>query len=319
MPKTAKVDVDTSESLLSTPGVGDLPYQVLDIRAVASTCWVSAWACILLLVASSGCASAVLWVSGGWAADYQLAEQRARESGREMLILYKDARPGVDGPIERALKSPPVKARIGKYAHCVLFKPHEPDRRYVAQFGVDRAPALIVVHADGTYHAHTGAMSAQGIIDFLDNAQEPGAQPVVNQWVPREPRYDWFDGMNAAKEAAERTGQPILIVYYRYLSRDWQRLEPLLMRREVYSRLADMVHCRIGTANPWASAYITPYGALKLPAIVIARSGGAYDVLALPTSYETIVRFADAALRGREDAEAEPTASGPAAPTTGGR
>ncbi|MGB2986794.1 MAG: hypothetical protein WBE26_13050 [Phycisphaerae bacterium] len=261
----------------------------------------------LVLLSGTGCASVTRLASGGWVADYETAEQRVRESGRELLILYEDTRPGVDGPTEKAFEAPPVKNRTRDFVRCKLFKPYEPDRRYVAQFGIHRAPALIVVHRDGTYHARSGSMSAAEIVAFLGEARPPGALPVINRHIPRQPRYNWHRTIEAAEQVSRQTGRHILIVYHRSLSHDWHTLKKLLTRREVYHRFADMVHCRIGLLNPWANAYITPFGALELPAVVIVRRDGTNDVLELPTSYETLVRFADAALRADKATEMEVT------------
>ncbi len=237
----------------------------------------------------------------GWVADYDTAELRCRETGRELLILYKDTRPGADDSVEKALRNGPAEELIRDYVRCKLFKSYEPDRRYVAQFGVARAPAIVVVHRDGTYHAKAGSMSTAAITSFLATAKAPGASPEINPYIPRHPRYHWHSSLEDAGLATRQSNRPTLgssttlIVFYRLLSRDWQMLNKLLTRREAYSRLADMVHCRIGIANPWTDAYITRFGALKLPAIVIAFRDGTHDVLELPTTSEAIARFVDAA------------------------
>jgi hypothetical protein len=231
-----------------------------------------------------------------WVADYDTAEQQARESGRSVLILYKDARLGTDDSIERALKAPTIEERTNRYVRCVLFKSYEPDRRYVAQFGVERTPALILVHPDGTYHAQSGMMSEADVRAFLASAIPPGLQPLLDPLIPREPRYLWHTSLDEAEAVVRRTGRPMAVVFHRTLTRDWARLEPLLNRHEVSFRLAPMVHCRIGLMRFLADAYITRFGALKLPAIVIAHPDGTYDALELPTSYVAIARFVDASL-----------------------
>lgn len=252
------------------------------------------------LVICSGCVPALTrWASDGWVADYDAAEQRQRESGRELLILYKDARAGADTSLEEALASPLVKEVIRGYVRCRLFRSYEPDRRYVAQYGIDRAPALILVHRDGTYHSRSGLTSTAKLAAFLADAKPPGARPVINPYIPRRPRYDWHGSIEEAQQVARLTGRPLLIVFYRTLSRDWQELNKLLSRHEVYRRFADMVPCRIGLTSFSADAYITQFGALKLPAIVIADCDGSRRVLELPRSYEAVVRFADSA-RGQK-------------------
>jgi len=250
----------------------------------------------------------------GWAADYETAEQRVRETRRALLILYQEPRSGGRYPIEEALKQKALSERIDGYVRCKLLKSYAPDRRYVAQFGVDRAPAVILVHSDGTYHACTGALSVADIAAFLDEAKPPGKQPVLNPYLPRRARYEWKRTIEAAEETANQARKPILIVYHRSLTSDWRALQELLKRPEVYRRLADMVHCRVGLLTFAADAEVARFGTLKLPAMVITHSDGRYNVLELPTSYEAIVRFADDARRRAEasapsagaDASAEP-------------
>ncbi len=82
------------------------------------------------------------------------------------------------------------------------------------------------------------------------------------------------------------------------------KLRKLLHCREVASRFSDMVHCRIRLAGFSADAFISPYGALKLPAIVIAYPDGTHHSLEFPTSTEAIVRFADRCHRARIESEA---------------
>ncbi len=259
-----------------------------------------------LILVIAGCALPRIGpLSSGWLADYDTAEQRIRESGEQLLIFYADTRPGADRSMERALKSDRVKPIIADTVRCMLVKSYEPDRRYVAQYGVDRAPALVLVHADGTYHAQAGSMSVEKIAEFLAAARPPGAKPILNPFIPRQPKYNWLRSIDVAEEAAERTSQPMLIVFHRRLSHDWRRLEKLLSRHEVYMRLADMVHCRIGMFPFLGKTPDTPFGAMRLPALVIVRGDGTYDVLELPTSCEAVVRFADTALRTERPAQSD--------------
>jgi hypothetical protein len=241
----------------------------------------------------TGCASMSRWVSGGWFADYEPAEAQVHKTGRELLIYYKDNRPGVTDHTADALQVDGVKQRIHKYVRCHLFKDYEPHRRYVGQYGVERAPALIVVHNDGTYHSRTGLMSAADIAEFLDQAQPPGSKAVPNAYLPREAAYHWHDSPGSAYAAAEQTEQPILFVFHRWLSGDWRKMEKLLDRAEAYSRFAGMVHCRLSSLDSVAREAAANFGIANWPALVIADRDGTYSVLELPTSFEQIVRFVD--------------------------
>ncbi|MEK7757018.1 MAG: hypothetical protein AAB385_07385, partial [Planctomycetota bacterium] len=235
------------------------------------------------------------WRPNGWDADYDAAEARMAESGGELLIFYRAIDQGRPDPTFEALRSAPLKQQTAQYVRCSLFRSYEPDRRYVAQYGVDRAPALIVVHGDGTYHARMGLTSAAQISEFLAAAQPPGAAPVLNPHIPRETNYAWHSSLESAEAAAQKTGQSILIVFDRWWSRDRRKLEKLLERREVYSRFAGLVHCRPWSILGLGDQSMVRFGVMNLPALVVVHPDGSHQVLELPTSYEAIVRFADRA------------------------
>lgn len=248
------------------------------------------------LVMATGCSSKwVQWRPNGWDADYSAAEARMAESGGEMLIFYRAVDQGRPDATFDALRSDPLKQQTARYVRCSLYRSYEPDRRYVAQYGVDRAPALIVVHADGTYHARMGLTSAEQISEFLAAAQSPGEAPLLNPHIPRETNYTWHSSLASAEAAARKTGQSILIVFDRWWSRDRRKLEKLLERREVYGRFARMVHCRPGSIMGFNDQSMARFSVKNLPALVIVHPDGSHNALELPTSYEAIVRFADRA------------------------
>ncbi|MDO8631603.1 MAG: hypothetical protein Q7R41_14045, partial [Phycisphaerales bacterium] len=201
-----------------------------------------------------GCASSInrakRWVVGDGAADYQTAERLARESNTGVLILYTNIDLTREDAMRAAVKGA-ASGDAGKYVRCVLFRDNEPHRRYVAQYGVDRAPALIVVHPDGTYHARNGSMPAEQIADFIASATPPGSRPRLNPYVPRESSYAWNSDFESAERTSRASGRPMLVVLDRWMTRDWRKLRAMLERREVYTRFADMVHCRPGSL--WSS------------------------------------------------------------------
>ncbi len=254
---------------------------------------------VMIPLGNAGCQMSLPKIgAGGWLMDFDAAESRVAETGEPLLILYRDARHTADDDVVGdALKSQPLAAATSGYVRCMLFRPHEPDRRYVAQYGVDRAPALIVVHGDGTYHARSGAMSSEEIAAFLDQSQPPGARPTSNPHIVRQTHYRWHDTIDEAEAVATQADQPMLVVFHRRFSRDWERMTALLAPHEVYSRLAELVPAKVALHGLFTEAYITRFGALKLPAMAIAHPDGRYFVLELPASSEAVVRFADAAMR----------------------
>lgn len=264
------------------------------LRPVCPT-WIAGTLGLMVL---SGCASSLRsWmptqVGGNWIVRYDTAERRARETGRELLIVYRDPESPDDTALRRALRHREVQGKTASYVRCMLFKTYEPDRRYVAQFHIYRAPAVIVVHPDGTYHAQSGPMVREDVLSFLAGAEAPGKEPDCNPYVWRRAEYDWHDSFDEAKAESQKTGRPILVACYRLISADWPRLERILSRHEVYSRLAGMIPCRIHYLDLFSKTQSTPFGRLDVPALVIVQADGTYDALEVPDSYEAVVRFAD--------------------------
>lgn len=252
-------------------------------------------ACALaaLVLLASGCRSLGHRLSDGWHADYSKAEARARTSDRDLLMYYANGNAKRTARCDSTLDSERVRPALNEYVLLRLVKSHEPDRRYVAQFGVARAPAVIVARTDGTYHSRVGDFSEDALLQFLDSAQKPGLQPQENPLVPRRAAYQWHDELRPALAEAGKRHTAVMVVYYRSWSRDWPKIGKLLGRHEVVGRMAELVHCRIKIRNPMSEAYVTPFGSLRLPAFVVARSDGSFDTLETPTSYESVVRFLD--------------------------
>ena len=250
-------------------------------------------ATLVAALACTTCTSVVRWAGNFGQGNFDIAERLAHESDRPMLIAYWDGRAEIDRPLSDALRSPEVQLKAKGYVRCDVFRTNEPDRRYAAQFGVERPGALIVVHPDQTYQAQPGFISASDVARFLDEAKPPGATRVLNPHIPRQVAYDWHRTLPAAREEAERTGRPILLVVDRVLVGDRRKLNKVLNRPEVYRRFADMVHCRVRSFNPFADSYETPLGAVHLPAIIFIHRDGTHHVLEKPLSVEAIVRFAD--------------------------
>jgi hypothetical protein len=278
----------------------------------------SHWYAITLAVVSLcaaldvGCATSInrakRWVGGDWAADYQTAERRALESNSGVLILYTNIDLTRKDAMREAVKGA-ASGDASKYVRCVLFRDNEPDRRYVAQYGVDRAPALIVMHPDGTYHARSGSMPTEQIADFLASATPPGSVPKLNPFIPRESNYAWNPDFESAERVSRESGRPMLVVLDRWMTRDWRKLRAMLERREVYTRFTDMVHCRPGSVWSSSGSAAARFGVKNLPALVIVEPDGNAQTLELPASYEAIVRFADGAL-GESSADRLPPYQG---------
>lgn len=269
------------------------------------------------VAASAGCSTTPLerlrlWASGGWAADYETAEQRAETTGAPRVLYFRTGHLTPADPAFDALRSPEIASRLAGHVRGTLVQSYEPDRRYAAQFGVERAPAVILLHADGTYHAHTEPVSPETLARFIDQATPPGSIPAYNPFVPRTYRYEWITDFEAAKARSLQLGKPMVVAYERRLLGDARRLSKILTTHEVGLRLADFVHCRVRLLPTVGDAFISPFGAIRLPALVMAYPDGRFDILERPTSSEAVARFVDASLRGETvPAESAPPTAAP--------
>ena len=246
---------------------------------------------------------------GGWHQDYESAEAERIGGKRPMLIYFKDAAAWTADPTYDALRSGEFGRKTHAFVKCMLVRSYEGDRRYVAQYGVVHGPAVILVHADGTYHARVGAMSAADLVAFVDSSTPPGAVPRIDPFVPRTVDYAWIRSLDEAEAIARRTGKPMLIVLERWMSGDRRRMESMLAQPEVHRRFAEMVPCRPGSLWSGVSAASRRFGVTRLPAMVIARPDGAVERLELQNSAEAIVRFADRAAGPHQRPAAEPSSA----------
>jgi hypothetical protein len=251
-----------------------------------------------------------------WEGDFDAAERRAYRQDRPLLVYYTKAQAWENDPMLEALKSSELRDQTAEMTKCLLTPAHEPNRRYVNQFGVDRAPAIIILHSDGTYHSVQGPRTKDEVREFLAGSKPPGQSPTYNPHVPRPVRYAWISSVDRAEQAGKTRGLPVLVVIDRPFTLDWQRLAPMLERREVWSRVAGMVHCRPGLWGLGVGDAQRRLAVDGLPAIVILHPDGTHATLELPNSYEAIARFVDRAASAQESDGSAPsaTAATPAMP-----
>jgi hypothetical protein len=247
---------------------------------VFSVGWLIWLGCLL----TSGCSSA-------WIDSYNLAEQVARSRETDLVLFYKDHLDPQSGQMAERLEDPRVHSALTGKVKCVLVTVFEPNAKFVAQYGVSGAPALIVVHPDQTYHAREGPMSVEQIVDFLHSAQAPGEKPELNPQLPREYQYQWIGIYEDALERARRQNRKLLIVYKWWLSGESNELLRRLSKPEVARHVHEMAHCLLDWDYVPNRRHMASYGVQKVPAMVIVHQDGTYHAKEGLPDIADIVRF----------------------------
>ncbi|MCH8879882.1 MAG: thioredoxin family protein [Planctomycetes bacterium] len=224
---------------------------------------------VFCLVAMCGCNSPVL-------VNFSRAERLGKQQRKELFVYYESWLSIDCGEMKRQIQSLPVQQLLADKIVCILEESYEPNVRYVAQYGVHRYPAVILVHRDGTYHQRTGVMSAEGITNFLKTAAPPGQQPMINPQIPREIDYDWEADYERAFEIAEQQHRPVFIFYKSVVSADANEMFGTLDRPDVAELFDDTVNCLLDWGYAPNRRFMTQYGVTNVPALVIVNPDGTH-------------------------------------------
>lgn len=282
---------------------------VARVRALRFGCWSVLLGTALAL--GGGCAALPDPIQIGWLADYDLAERQRAHSGEPVLFLFKDGRLERDRPMVRALRDPAVKPLIDPYIKCLLSHEYEPDRRFARQFGVERAPALIVVDGEGLYRSCTGPMTAEEVRAFLTDEDAARRVAVRDAHLHHEVRYDWTSDLAEAEARSQATGRPILVAIYNQFSGEFEALAAILEEPPVFRRFRLHIHCKMGVLWGSHSTERARFGVSDLPALVVVEPDGTSRVLEKPLSARAVVRFARASVvRPQNDPPASPSEPG---------
>jgi hypothetical protein len=228
-----------------------------------------------------------------WRYRFDLAEQAARRSHLPMLVFYKDALDPGSGEALEWFNDGRVAGKLGAYVLCKLANDWSGNRAFVAQFGVQSTPAVIVVHRDGSYHATTNLDHIDSLVNFLEVARPPGAQPDLDATVPRRINYRWRSMYQPALKTAEQQNRRLLIVYKWWLDRNSTKLILDHLRDpEVFARFSRTVNCLLDWNYVPNRAIAGKYGVDSFPAMIIVEPDGSYRTLSGLPEPGDIVAFA---------------------------
>ena len=243
----------------------------------------------LAVLACAGCGPA-------WHFDFEAAEGQARSLERSLVVFYKDPLDLRSSQVEDWLEGPEVAPLLQGKVLCKLVNEFPPNRRYVAQYGVLQPPGLVLIHPDGTYHAHNGPMTPQQIGEFLAQAQPPGARPRLNPQIARTINYRWEGIYEDAVAKARRQNRELLIVYKWWLSGECTELLTIFQTRpEVARHFTETVNCLLDMDYPPNRVHVRKYGATRVPTVILVHRDGTYHAHSGPMTADQIVRFVTAA------------------------
>jgi hypothetical protein len=245
-----------------------------------------------------------------WHLQYQDAEYAARAQEQPLVVFYKDPWDSSSSQMEDLLEGPQAAPLLAGKVRCMLTTDFPPYRKYVAQYGVSQAPALILIHPDGTYHAHNGAMTLERIRAFFTNALPPGAKPVLSPQIPRTIDYRYYRWEGVYGEAlakARRQNRRLLLVYKWWLSAECNELLATLHTRpEVARHFAETVNCLLDRDYSPNRTHVRRYGVTNVPAMILLHRDGTYHAHTGPMTAEQIVRFVTASKPPGQVPGAEP-------------
>jgi hypothetical protein len=212
-----------------------------------------------------------------------------------MLLFYKDHLDPNSGKMLETLELPSIKPLTATAIRVMLVKDFPPNQRYLAQYDVSSAPALVLVHPDGTYHAREGLMTVQQTRDFLTGSKPPGAQPKTDVQSPSVPDYAWMGSYEDAQKAASRQNRRMLVLYKWWLSPESTELINRLSNARARQALGDMVHCMLDWDYMPNRPFVARYGVTKVPALIIVHQDGTYHAREGLLSVDQIIQFANSA------------------------
>lgn len=233
-----------------------------------------------------------------WVYTFVDAEKMAKPAEKPILVFYRDHLDVKSSTVQDWLSSPALSSDLHRFVLCSLVSAYDPNRRYIGQYGVMAAPALVVVHPDGTYHALTEIGGVDAIAAFLRSAKAPGNQPNVDIAVTRPTDYLMrAEGTyEKAIDQARRQNRKLLIVYKWWLNADSTELIARMQRPEVASRCTETVNCVLDWDYVPNRAAVARYGVRKFPAIIVVNQDGNYMAREGLLEVDEIVRFLTTAL-----------------------
>jgi hypothetical protein len=231
-----------------------------------------------------------------WFNIYEDALEEAKRQNRRLLIVYKWWLSGDSTELIRRIHKPEVARHFATMIHCMLDWDYIPNRQHMAQFGVDKVPALVIMHQDGTFHAMEGLASINKIVEFAVAARAPGNRPGLPR-TERAASYNWQTDFDRALGIARRQNVNVFVFYHSVFSDTSKQMEDRLMEPAVAALFQNTVNCKLDWSNPQNRALMEPYAVDRVPACLLIRPDGTFHVRIGPQTVEDMASLVHAAQR----------------------
>lgn len=236
-------------------------------------------------------------------AGFESAGRLASQQNKELLVFYESWLSPECSEMKLALDSAGVRSRLGNKIYCVLDESYEPNQRIVAQYGIGRFPALILIHRDGTYHQHEGALGAEAIVRFIESSKAPGRRPRINPQIPRTVNYRWEADYERAFARAKQKNRAVFIFYKSVISADCnEMLAGVLNRADVAGLFDGTINCLLDWGYPPNRRLMARYGVTNVPGIVIVNPDGTYHARQGRMTAAQVISFARGAIASARNA-----------------
>lgn len=241
---------------------------------------------MMVLMYASGCGPQ-------WTYTFVEAEKLARDNEKPIFVFYRDPFDPKSGQMFEMIRSPQAAELLKGMVCCTLVTEYNPNRRFVAQYGIQEAPAVVIVHPDGTYHSRPGIVDFEQFREFITQSKPPGAKPAVDIQIPRPTDYllhaegDFEDALAAAR----RQNRKLLIVYKWWLDADSTEFIRRMSRPEVAARVSEAVHCILDWDYVPNRKFVEQYGVSTYPSLIVVHQDGTADKLQGLATVEQIVGF----------------------------
>jgi hypothetical protein len=108
-----------------------------------------------------------------WLGIYEDALGQARRQNRPLLIVYKWWLSSESTELLRRLSRPEVARHFADMVHCILDWDYTPNRKIMADLGVNKVPAMVIITQSGASYKCVGLVEIKDIVKFAVSARPP--------------------------------------------------------------------------------------------------------------------------------------------------